>query len=199
MILLRQFTLLLDFLYRALNKLLMFAYRSRFSKIGRDVRFYPLSSFFIYKNIEIGDHVFIGEKAFFYASIAKIKIGNKVLFGPNVTIRGGIHPYYIAGKFIYDIKEKGINDDQDVIIEDDVWIGTNVTILKGVKIGRGGIVAAGAVVTKKVMPYTIVGGVPAKKIMNRFKSLAEVILHEKTLYPPDEYLDIDILRQEYSF
>lgn len=56
-----------------------------------------------------------------------------------------------------------------VIINDDVWIVANVTILKGVKIGEGSVIAAGSVVTKDVEPYCIYGGVPAKKLKHRFK------------------------------
>lgn len=55
-----------------------------------------------------------------------------------------------------------------VVVEDDVWIGFRATILDGVTIGRGGVVASGAVVTKDVPPYTIVAGVPARPIRKRF-------------------------------
>ncbi len=56
-------------------------------------------------------------------------------------------------------------------IESDVWIGHGVVLLEGVTIGRGSIIATGAVVTKSVEPYTIVGGVPARKIKDRFSSI----------------------------
>ena len=56
----------------------------------------------------------------------------------------------------------------DIIVEDDVWIGYGVTIMSNVKIGQGAIIAAGAVVTKDVPPYAIVGGVPAKVIKYKF-------------------------------
>ena len=59
--------------------------------------------------------------------------------------------------------------DQPVVIEDDVWVGANVTILKGVTIGHGSVVAAGAVVTKSCPPYSIIGGVPAKVLRKRFE------------------------------
>lgn len=58
----------------------------------------------------------------------------------------------------------------NIYIEDDVWIGFRTTILSGVQIGRGAVIAAGSVVTKDVPPYAIVGGVPAKIIKYRFES-----------------------------
>lgn len=65
------------------------------------------------------------------------------------------------------------------IIENDVWVGSQSVILQGVKIGNGAIIAAGAVVTKDVTPYTIVGGVPAKVIRSRFND--EEIEYLRTL------------------
>ncbi len=92
------------------------------------------------------------------------------MFGPNVTIRGGNHASHIIGKYLFDYTDadKLPEDDEPVIIEDDVWVGTGAIILKGVRVGTGAIIAAGAVVTKDVPPYTIVGGVPAKVIKHRF-------------------------------
>lgn len=190
----------IDFFVKALNKTLSYIYRPRFARCGKNVKFYPLSSDFIYHNIFIGDDVHINERASFKLYIAKLYIGNKVLFGPNVTIRGGIHPYYNIGRFIYDVgeHEKKPADDQDVYIEDDVWIGTNVTILKGVTIGRGSIIAAGAVVTKSTAPYTISGGVPARKIGNRFKSAEDVITHESALYAPQNRIASDIIHEIFN-
>ena len=75
--------------------------------------------------------------------------------------------------------------DQNIIIEEDVWTGANVVILKGVHIGRGAIIAAGAIVTKNLPPYCIAGGVPAKFI--KFKwTIDEVLEHELKLYPVDK-------------
>ncbi len=70
----------------------------------------------------------------------------------------------------FEAKTKG-----DIIVDDDVWIGYGATILSGVHIGQGAVVAAGAVVSKDVPPYAIVGGVPAKVIKYRFN---QEMIHE---------------------
>ena len=77
-------------------------------------------------------------------------------------------------------EDKKPENDLPVKFEGDNWIGANVTILKGVTIGFGAVIAAGAVVVQNVFPYSIVGGVPAKLISMRFKD-AEMNEHEKQL------------------
>ena len=79
----------------------------------------------------------------------------------------------------------------DIEIGDDVWIGTNAIIMSGVRIGQGAVIAAGAVVTKDVAPYAVVGGVPAKCIRYRFE--AEII--DKLMRIDFSNLDRDIVRQ----
>ncbi|HGS4818781.1 TPA: DapH/DapD/GlmU-related protein [Vibrio cholerae] len=69
----------------------------------------------------------------------------------------------VVGEFMFDVSAKLPENDSPVIIESDVWVGCNVTILK-VTIGRGAVVATGSVVTKSVERYSIVGGGPAKKL-----------------------------------
>ena len=81
------------------------------------------------------------------------------------------------------MKPKGL--DKDVIVEEDVWMGINVTLLAGVTIGRGTTVAAGAVVTKSMPPYCVCGGVPAKFI-KFYWSIDQIIEHEKALYSKEE-------------
>ena len=72
-----------------------------------------------------------------------------------------------------------------MVVEKDVWIGCNVTLLAGVTVGRGSVVAAGAVVNKDIVPYSICGGIPAKFI--KFKwSIDEVLKHESILYPEED-------------
>ncbi|MDR3137497.1 MAG: acyltransferase [Tannerellaceae bacterium] len=165
----------------SLNRGLAFLCKRLMRSCGKDVRFSVLTSDFTYRTLAIGNHVYIGPRAFFMATESRITIGNKVLFGPGVTIIGGNHRISDVGRFIYDVHDKKEDDDKDVIIEDDVWVGANVTILKGVRVRRGAVVAAGAVVTRDVEPYSIVGGVPARQLSYRF-SPEEITQHETILY-----------------
>lgn len=80
-------------------------------------------------------------------------------------------------------KPKGL--DKDVVVEEDVWIGMNVTLLSGVTIGRGTTVAAGAVVTKSMPPYCVCGGVPAKFI-KFYWTIDQILEHESKLYSKEE-------------
>lgn len=135
-------------------------------------------------NITIGENFYIGR----YSQIeCDAEIGDNVIFANNVALVGRYdHHYLQIGKLTrlamqirdMDYNWKGL--DSKVIIEDDVWIGFGAIVMSGVKIGKGSVVAAGAVVTKDVEPYTIVGGNPAKFICNRF-SAEEIREHERLI------------------
>lgn len=86
--------------------------------------------------------------------------------------------------------------DKDIIVNEDVWIGARVTLLAGVNVGRGSIIAAGAVVNKDVPPYSVVGGVPAKVISYRF-NLGQIKKHEEALYPEEDRLEWSIIEDDY--
>lgn len=151
---------------RLLRGIGMTALRPLFRRCGRNVRFDP-RGVYSFGNIEIGSDVFIGRGAML-SSEKSIRIGNKVMIGPGLAIMGGDHNFAVPGRCMFDVHEKRETDDRDVVIEDDVWIGARVTILKGVTLGTGSVVAAGSVVTRDVAPYTIAGGVPARLLRARF-------------------------------
>ncbi len=113
----------------------------------------------------------------FKGSEAKVIIGKFCSIGPNcIFISGGIHPTHWISTYPFRAQwnlpgreEDGMPTTKgDIVVGNDVWIGSNVTILSGVKIGDGAVICAGSVVTKDVDPYSIYGGVPAKKIRSRF-------------------------------
>lgn len=113
-------------------------------------------------NIKIGSNTSINNECWMIGS-GGITIGDDVLIGPRVAVFTSNHNFKDSKKLI---REQG-HTFKFVSIEDDVWIGYGSTILAGVTIGKGSIIAAGSVVTKNVPKYTIVGGVPAKKIGDR--------------------------------
>lgn len=94
----------------------------------------------------------------------KICIGNDVMMGPECKIYTRNHNYE---RIDIPMNQQGVAEEQPVCIGNDVWIGVRVTILPGVHIGNHSIICAGAVVTKDVPDYAIVGGVPAKIISFR--------------------------------
>lgn len=157
-------------MYRALYKLIIMQIkRCLFARCGKRT-YIGKNSSINYLNTYVGNSVSIGPNACFMSTNANIYIGNHVMFGPHVTVITGNHNIQIIGKYMDEVKEceKSPNDDLDVLIMDDVWIGANTTILKGVIIGEGSIIAAGSVVNRDVESYSIYGGVPAKKIRERF-------------------------------
>lgn len=110
----------------------------------------------------IGDNCSINTNVQLGASDGQIIIGNNVLIAPNVVIRAANHGIK-KGMLI----NQQPNSYGEIVIEDDVWIGSNVVITAGVTLAKGTVVAAGAVVTKSSEAYSIIAGVPAKKINER--------------------------------
>ena len=138
------------------------------------------------KNIYFGNNIYLGYDCKIFASddskiligdnftcnsnvminsrgLGEIRIGKNVLIGPNSVIRSNNHNFKISKK---PINQQGMSVGK-ITIGDDVWIGSNVVILPNIKIGKGSVIAAGAVVTSDVAPFKIMGGIPAKEIGRR--------------------------------
>jgi len=167
-------------------KLMMLEVRRRFLSNFRRLRFRLRkvdSSVFIGARVRISSDLVMGPGSFInYGCIInpRVTIGKYVLLGPHVSIVGGDHNFDQPGvPIIY----SGRPAMQETIIEDDVWIGHGSIILSGVRIERGAIVAAGSVVTKDVPAYEIHGGIPAKKIRDRF-SADQKRVHDDMLEGP---------------
>ncbi|ANP63460.1 CatB-related O-acetyltransferase [Vibrio alginolyticus] len=114
------------------------------------------------RDIIIGDCSYIGQYSYIGSNV---EVGNFALFSDYVNIIGKDHIFDSPG---VPIILSGVPDSPGTKIGDDVWLGHGVTIIRGVEIGTGAIVAANSVVTKSIPPYEIWGGVPAKKISHRF-------------------------------
>ncbi|WP_405434295.1 acyltransferase [Micromonospora sp. NBC_00617] len=165
-----------------------FALAGRFAARGDNFTFDP-DGVYTCETIEVGHNVDLGHRPILMAARARIRIGDNVMFGPEVTVRGGNHridqvgvPMIAVGK-----EPDDATHDRGVIIGDDVWVGTRAVILHGVIIGRGAVVGAGAVVTRSVPPYAVAAGNPARVIRLRWP-LETIQDHERQLYPPERRL-----------
>lgn len=165
-----------EYLYKGRNALI---YGYKTISIGKGCHLMDNSS--IRGKVSIGTNVFIHENVLIQSNkfsisigdnttinkntniLSQCEIGSNVSIAPNVIIVGANH---IFADFHCTIKSQG-STSKGIIIEDDVWIAGNSTILDGVKIGKGSVVAGGAVVNKDVPPYSVVAGVPAKVVKSR--------------------------------
>jgi acetyltransferase-like isoleucine patch superfamily enzyme len=112
------------------------------------------------EQLVIGNNCQINEDVY----IQSAKIGNDVLIAQNVSLLAVTHKFRSMS---IPIIKQGSTDVDPVIVGNGVWIGRNVTVMPGITLGEGCIVGTGAVVTKDVPPYAIVGGVPARLIRYR--------------------------------
>ncbi len=112
--------------------------------------------FHIGANSNLGDYNFVG-------AAGGVRIGANVLIGQNVRFHSENH---LFSRTDLPIKAQGVSH-QGILVEDDVWLGAGVTLLDGVRVGQGAVVAAGSVVTKDVPPFAVAGGAPAQVLRYR--------------------------------
>ncbi|MDO1451213.1 CatB-related O-acetyltransferase [Rhodocytophaga aerolata] len=132
-----------------------------------------IENYVIVKNTTLGDFSYIGpDSRFNYATIGKF-----CSIGPGVYAGLGIHPTntFVSSSTFFYTSDKQAKDRpyfeeyRQTIIGNDVWIGSRAILIDGIKVGDGAVIGAGAVVTKDVPPYAVVGGIPAKIIKYRFE------------------------------
>jgi len=165
-----------------LNKIrnfLIFRVRYRWINCGADVHCQWSTTFWSpHRRIRIGKHVGIGEHCTF---LCDVELGNEILIAGYVAfLNSDDHKYDVVGKSIIN---SGRGDQHAIVVEDDVWIGHGAIILSPARIGRGSIVAAGAIVTSDVPPYSIVAGVPCRIVRMRFTP-GQIAEHERLVNAP---------------
>jgi len=157
--------------------------------MGKNNRFGPDGRFLHPGEIFFGDNIYIAPN--FHISARNLRIGNNVLIGPNLLLECDDHTFRNVGKTIWATytEERNIGF---VTIEDDVWIGGNVTILKNVTIGEGCVIGAASVVTKSLPPYSVCLGTPCRPVKSRFSAeeLTSHLLLTNSSYNPETVTDL---------
>ncbi len=153
--------------------------------VGRQVHIGERCRFWAPRAITLADQCYIGKEVTIETNA---RIGRYVLIANRVALVGRHdHDFGRVGVPVRFGRWVGGADaapeiaDEGVVVEDDVWIGFGAIVLSGVRIGRGSVVAAGALVTADVAPYDIVGGVPAKRLGRRFADDAQIHQHEQRI------------------
>lgn len=154
-------------------------------KVGRDAHIGSGSSFWAPESIYIGDSVYIGKNVLIACNA---DIGDYVLIANRVAFVGRRdHDFSKVGvpvrfsPWICSAKSTKLLPTEKIVIETDVWIGFGAILLSGIRIGRGAIIAAGAVVTRDIGAYEIVAGNPAKKVGKRFEDDRTIQRHELSI------------------
>lgn len=149
--------------YQLFNRFREYLTKRILAECGDDIKVWAKCSYGDGRRLRVGSGTHLSTNT---RIMGKVTIGNQVMMGPDLVIMAVTHD--ISNP---DISMMSLTDDdlieKEIIIEDDVWIGTRSIILPGVRIGAHSVIGAGSVVTKDVPPYAIVGGVPAKMIRMR--------------------------------
>ena len=169
--------------------------RSKFGYIAESAKLIPPlkidgpQNIFMFENTKI-------ENSTISAMLSKFIMKKGSAAAEGLSVHTGNH-MQLVGKFYRTITNEDKLNSGKIVVEEDVWIGCNVTLLSGAHLGRSSVIAAGAVVNSDIPPYCIAGGVPAKPI--KFKWTIEQILeHESILYPEKERFSREELEKIFA-
>ncbi|MHC5002130.1 MAG: acyltransferase [Planctomycetota bacterium] len=167
-------------LYFALRGVLMAFRRWRFGLKHVHPTFYMVGGARVRRDLVAHEYSFVNVGC---RVGSNVELGPYAMLGPEVSIVGADHVFDRPG---VPIIFSGRPELPRTVIEADAWIGYRAIIMAGVRVGRGAVVAAGAVVTRDVPPYEVHGGVPARKIGERFPDAADRATHDEMLERPPE-------------
>ena len=173
-------SILINILKKVRNYLLRKVYYRRY-QIGKGFYSGIRVRIWARKTVIIGENFYIGRDSFIESDVV---IGDNVIWANRVALVGKYDHHYqqlgVPISLASRIRDKNytwLGLDSLTVIEDDVWVGYGSTIISGVKIGTGSIIATGSLVTKDVEPYSIYGGVPAIKLKDRFATKEDLAEH----------------------
>lgn len=161
------------------------------TKIGIPIQITNIKNVFLSEKTRInsGCTILTYTGKFYLKKYSAIGAGTMVITGNHIPTVG--IPHYILGR-------QHVNDKEcDIIVEEDVWVGANVTLLAGSHISRGCIIGACSLVNKEIPPYAVAVGIPTKIIASKF-SIEQIIEHEKKIYPEEERYSEDFLKELFA-
>lgn len=190
----------------------------RLNWIKKKSQIIPMN-YFHEENVHIGEYSYGELNVVSFNNNSDLRIGSCVSIAQDVSfLLDADHDTSTISSYPFRAKILGEGDEAsskgDIIIDDDVWIGYGATILSGVHVSQGAVIAAGAVVTHDVPPYAIVGGVPAKVIKYRFAPpvieylltldysvLTEDLIkaHVDDLYKEIDNMDLEEIKKLYNW
>lgn len=171
--------------------------KSQLAHCGNNVCFvYP---YHCYKpqNIYLYDNTNIFAGFIFISHTGKFIMKKNSGAAQGLTVITGNHYRNIGTLIKKSMREHSNDIERDIVVDEDVWIGANVTLLDGSHIGRGATIGAGSVVRSNIPPYAVVIGNPARIIGFNFTP-EEIIEHEKMIYPEEERIRLDLLQKNYK-
>lgn len=186
-----------------IDKLFHIDRRSEYGYMAKDAYLAPDVLLFSKKNLYLYENTSIPDGAIILNPRSKFIMKRGSFSSYNLCVCPGNH-MPVVGMWKHDVTDeiKDILDkegkfDRDIIVEEDVWLGINVTLLNGAHIGRGCIVGAGCVISGEWPPYMVIAGNPARIIKPVF-SFDDIIRHEEKLYPPEARISIETLKKIFA-
>ena len=186
-----------------IDKLFHIDRRSEYGYMAKDAFLAPDVLLFSKKNLYMYENTSIPEGALILNPRSKFIMKRGSFSSYNLCVCPGNH-MPVVGMWKHDVTDemkdkldKKGRFDRDIIVEEDVWIGINVTLLNGAHIGRGCIVGAGCVISGEWPPYMVIAGNPARIIKPVF-SFDDIIRHEEKLYPPEARISIETLKKIFA-
>ena len=199
MIIISKISWFIDIIVRAFNiKIRSYYYTSRLGYCGKNVFIKKPNTYSNLHNIYMEDDTHIDYGMNFLSAGGKFTMKKGSGAAPGLTVVTGTHVRELGEPFkINGISKHKGDKEGDIIVGENVWIGTNVTLLYGANIGRESVLGAGTVCSTPIPPYSIVKGNPSK-IVGFIFTPEEIVEHEKILYPEEERIPLEILEKNYE-
>ena len=186
-----------------IDKLFHIDLRSEYGYMAKDAFLAPDVLLFSKKNLYMYENTSVPEGALILNPRSKFIMKRGSFSSYNLCVCPGNH-MPVVGMWKHDVTDEMKDKldkkgrlDRDIIVEEDVWIGINVTLLNGAHIGRGCIVGAGCVISGDWPPYMVITGNPARIVKPVFP-LDDIIRHEEKLYAPENRISIDSLKKIFA-